>query len=115
MIFIIGGACQGKTAYAKELLGENGQLADDYHRQVWRQLKEGKDPLALAESFLQKKKEEGRKGELVIVSSETGCGLVPVDSFEREYRELCGRVNCYFAKEASRVFRVICGIGSQIK
>lgn len=30
--------------------------------------------------------------DLVIVCDEIGCGLVPVDAFEREYREAVGRI-----------------------
>ena len=52
---------------------------------------------------------------LVIISDEIGYGLVPVDVFEREYREKSGRVNCYLAEKADQVIRVVCGIGSRIK
>jgi adenosyl cobinamide kinase/adenosyl cobinamide phosphate guanylyltransferase len=53
--------------------------------------------------------------ELVIISAELGCGVVPADRFLREYREVSGRVNCYFAREARQVIRVICGVGTKIK
>ncbi len=46
---------------------------------------------------------------------EIGCGLVPVDAFEREYREAVGRIMTGLTKKAVRADRVICGIGYVIK
>lgn len=106
MVLIIGGACQGKTAYAREQFG-GYTLIDDYHLKVKEQLKAGLDPLEEAQKLTEE--------ELVVISNEIGCGLVPVDAFEREYREQSGRVNCYFAGKAQQVIRVICGIGTRIK
>ena len=40
---------------------------------------------------------------------------MPVDSFERKYRDVNGRVNCFLAENAEQVIRVICGIGKRIK
>ena len=109
MILIIGGACQGKTAYAKEHFEKEYTIIDEYHLKVRDQLKEGKDPCKEAEKLLM-------KGEdCVIISNEVGYGLVPVDAFDREYREAVGRVNCYLAGKASQVIRIICGIGTTIK
>lgn len=109
MILIIGGACQGKTAYAKEHFEKEYTIIDEYHLKVRDQLKEGKDPFKEAEKLLM----EGE--DCVIISNEVGYGLVPVDAFEREYREAVGRVNCYLAGKASQVIRIICGIGTTIK
>lgn len=54
-------------------------------------------------------------GELLIVSDEVGYGVVPIDAFERRYRETVGRVCTELAAASSRVHRVICGIGTVIK
>ena len=51
----------------------------------------------------------------IVITTETGCGLVPVDKDERLLREKIGRVNCALAKAAERVDRVVCGIGQCIK
>lgn len=109
MILIIGGAYQGKTAYAKTHFGNEYTIVNSYHLTVKEQLKEGKDPFKEASALLK------GNDKCVIISDEVGYGLVPVDAFEREYREAVGRVNCYFAKEAEQVIRVICGIGTKIK
>ena len=53
--------------------------------------------------------------DIVIVSDEIGYGIVPVDRFEREYREAVGRVCTELAVYADKVFRVVCGIGIKVK
>ncbi|MBR1693541.1 MAG: bifunctional adenosylcobinamide kinase/adenosylcobinamide-phosphate guanylyltransferase [Lachnospiraceae bacterium] len=114
MIFIIGGAYQGKTAYAQEYMRthchESYTLFNHYHLKVREQLKEGADPMKEAKKLL----EEGGEG-LLIISDEVGYGLVPTDAFEREYREQSGRVNCFFAAQAEQVIRIVSGIGMRLK
>jgi adenosylcobinamide kinase/adenosylcobinamide-phosphate guanylyltransferase len=107
MIFVVGGAYQGKNEYAKNNF--DCEIISGYHLRVREQLKEGKDPLKEAERLIDKNE------NIVIVSDELGYGLVPVDEFERRYREVNGRVNCYFAGRAEAVIRVVCGIGQRIK
>ena len=51
----------------------------------------------------------------VIISDEVGNGIVPIEAFEREYRERTGRILVELAKKAEEVERVICGIGQKIK
>ncbi|MDD6207100.1 MAG: bifunctional adenosylcobinamide kinase/adenosylcobinamide-phosphate guanylyltransferase [Clostridiales bacterium] len=107
MIFIFGGAGQGQEAYAKEQYGE--KLLFDFHLKVREWMKQGKDPMEETKSILKE------QPDVVIVSTEIGCGVVPVDSFEREYREETGRACCYLASQAKKVIRVLCGIGMVIK
>ena len=124
MEMIIGGAYQGKTAYAKqrypqlewvdgalvsetELMVAQGVL--DFQEYIRRELEEDRDVSDLAERLI--------KGnpELVIVSQEVGYGVVPVDAFDRKYREAVGRVCTKLAGHSRRVTRVLCGIGTVIK
>ncbi|MCI9019059.1 MAG: cobinamide kinase, partial [Lachnospiraceae bacterium] len=53
--------------------------------------------------------------EAVIVVNELGSGVVPIDAFDRNYRETTGRICCELAKKAREVHRVVCGIGMVIK
>ena len=53
--------------------------------------------------------------DTVIICDEVGNGIVPLDSFEREYRERLGRLLCEIAAKAERVERIVCGIGQRIK
>lgn len=102
------------------LLWEDGNDADpdcifqcggmtSFHVFVRRWLKEGKDAEELVRQIMNKTKLS------VIVSDEIGCGLVPVDSFEREYREKAGRIMTELCRNADRVDRVTCGIEKRIK
>ncbi|MDY3917644.1 MAG: bifunctional adenosylcobinamide kinase/adenosylcobinamide-phosphate guanylyltransferase [Candidatus Limivivens sp.] len=126
MKLIIGGACQGKLAYACRLTGwEPEAFADGhscefeeldtcrgmygFHEYLRRMLSEGRDLSGLAERIFKK------NPDVVLISNEVGYGVVPVDAFERQYREVCGRVCCALTAKASEVHRVICGVGMVIK
>lgn len=109
MIFVVGGAYQGKKEYALKEFGKEYKIVNDYHLKVRNQLKEEKNIFEEAEKIL------SENDNIVIISNELGCGIVPVDPFEREYREQNGRINCFLAKRADKVIRVICGVGVRIK
>ena len=53
--------------------------------------------------------------ELILVCDEVGCGIVPMEVFEREYRESVGRICCVLAQWAEQVIRVCCGLGTVIR
>lgn len=55
------------------------------------------------------------KGCGAVLLREVGCGIVPVDAGEREWRERAGRLGCLLAAEAEAVVRVTCGIGRVVK
>ena len=124
MRIITGGAFQGKRAFAEKLYPgvewtDGGRCALDeirtcravygFHEFVKRWLEQGKSWEELASLML----EENR--DLILICDEIGCGLVPVDAFEREYRESTGRIMNALAEQAERVDRVVCGIGRRIK
>ncbi len=126
MKLIIGGAFQGKLAYASaaaEIAPE--EFADGavcgfevldtcrgmnhFHEYVRRYLAEGRSVEELPERIVQK------NPEVVLVANELGCGIVPMDPFERQFREAFGRLCCRLAQEAKEVHRVICGLGTVIR
>ena len=105
---IIGGAYQGKAAYAKaqfpdvdwkfggeiteeELLKAAGVLG--FQEYIRKALKAGEDLTGLAEKLAQQ----------------------DPDAFERQYREAVGRVCTALAAKSRRVTRVVCGIGTVLK
>ena len=51
----------------------------------------------------------------ILVTDEIGYGIVPVDPFEREYREETGRICCLLAEKSEEVWRVCCGLGTRLK
>jgi len=89
-------------------IGETVVL-NHFHLWVRNRLETGKDPEREIKDFLE------RFPDCVIICDEIGNGIVPVDAFERSYRERTGRILITLAKEAEEVVRVVCGIGQKIK
>lgn len=124
MELIIGGAFQGKSEYAKKHFPKinwvNGNDIDEeqllnaqgilrFHEYIKNEMKQKHDVSALAKKIIE------RNPQVVLVSDEVGYGVVPVDAFERAYREAVGRTCTELAAYSSRVTRVICGTGMVIK
>ena len=121
---IIGGAFQGKTQYATKTypgleltdgfncpLDEIGNCVaiNKFHSFTRRWLLEGRTNEALLTIL-------GKNENIqLLISDEIGYGLVPIDDFEREYREFHGRVMTELAEKADCVERVVCGIPQRIK
>ena len=51
----------------------------------------------------------------VVIATETGCGVSPLDPRERRNREAAGRLSCLLAERAETVVRVCCGIPQVLK
>lgn len=124
MEMVIGGACQGKTAWAEhsypsvswkkgEELDESGLFAAEgvtgFHRYIRKEMQQGHDVSELAARLIEK------NPEVILVTDEVGYGVVPMDAFERAYREAVGRVCTALAAHSRRVTRVVCGIGTVIR
>lgn len=134
MKLVIGGFAQGKLGYVmqhfsiekenvvdmadkKKLLDRDVEKTDNgssivlYHFHIWV-----KNGLAIG-NYPEKELEKLIKQfpDCIIVSDEIGNGIVPMDAFDREYRDRLGRILINLAKEADEVVRVICGIGQKIK
>ena len=101
MKLVIGGAFQGKFHFAKEHFSHVEEWLDGchcrrseifscsgmvhFHDFIKRELQEGRTVEGLAEEIIEK------NPEIIIVSNELGYGIVPVDPFDRKYREAVGR------------------------
>lgn len=126
MELVIGGAFQGKREAARKMFGIRPEEWIDgrscssqelyickgihhFHEYIRRVLKEQGDTERLAAELLEK------NPEIIIVSDEIGYGIVPLDAFERLWREQTGRICCQLAAESSHVVRVVAGIGTVIK
>ena len=131
MKLIIGGYSQGKLDYIKnkysvdekcifdydlpskeELEKEENKgviIIDKLHKWVKKRIKEGGRPEEEIASFVKK------KADCIVICDEIGNGIVPMDPFERVYRERCGRILCSLAEQAEEVERVVCGIPQKIK
>ena len=51
----------------------------------------------------------------VVIATETGCGVIPLDPRERRNREAAGRLSCLLAERAENVVRICCGIPQVLK
>ncbi len=51
----------------------------------------------------------------IILFTETGSGLVPLEAEERRVRESAGRLAVLLAQQADEVYRVVCGLSTQLK
>lgn len=126
MEFVIGGAYQGKKEAACRLFGlDAGDLADgsicemqeifqcravfNFHEYIRRMLAEKESVEGLAEEIGK------RNPNIVIISNEIGYGIVPLDAFERLWREQTGRVCCRIAQQSEHVIRVVAGVENVIK
>ncbi len=126
MWLISGGAYQGKLHYALMLTGRKEKdvadgkdcsiqellkkpVVNHFHLWIERMLKEEKDIYSLVNQMIE------HNPNIVIIVDELGCGIVPIDPYERIYREVTGRICCHLAKMAKQVHRVSCGIGMVIK
>ena len=109
MRLIIGGAHQGKLQYALSL----GYTMED----VACSLPTDK-PILYGLQNLTRENPDLTLQELpdgIIICDELGCGVVPLDRADRQWRERTGRLCCQIAAQADHVDRIFCGIPMQLK
>ena len=58
---------------------------------------------------------EEHGANLILISDEIGGGIVPMDAFDREWREVTGRILCRLAEQAQKVVRIVMGLPQIIK
>lgn len=104
MILLIGGSYQGKTEYARENFKEK-RILNGFHMIIKEMLENGSkiDLSKILENYD------------VVISDEIGNGIVPLDKFERLWREETGRALCEIAKASDEVYRIYAGIPVRIK
>ena len=107
MIFVTGPLGAGKQTCICRVLGwSEAEFAQRAIRDVQDMAAEAEDLAALAD----------RLSEFsVVLSTEVGGGVVPVDRSERERREKAGRLACLLAQRAETVIRVQCGLPQILK
>ena len=126
MILITGGAWQGKTAYAvSHYCLEDKDIADGavcspvdvltapavshFHLLIRRMMENDEDPDAYSQRLMRE------NPDLIVITDEIGCGIVPMDPFERAWREKTGRICISLAAFSRKVIRMNCGIAAVIK
>lgn len=111
MKLVIGGAFQGQLAFARTL-GEEAYILSDVQEYIRKGLLKGSSRDEIEAELFEKIEAEPL---LILTANEIGYGIVPMDPFEREYREAVGRIMCKIAARASEVYRVAAGIPMKIK
>ena len=122
MIFVFGGAYQGKRDFVKENFSvQDGdeRILDNINEWIRNLVEDNRDSDAGLDALLldisEREKELPQGREVIIIMNDVSQGLVPMDPVERAYREANGRAMIKLAGEASAVYRVFCGIGTRIK
>lgn len=113
MILIIGGRGAGKKTYARQLgfsdrdfgnsVDDDSPVLVDLHDFL-------RSYIRIEEDFVDKAQKKA-----IIICSEVGCGVVPMDPEERRWRDLVGRTCALLAARADKVVRLCCGIPQIIK
>lgn len=109
MIFVTGPLFAGKQEYIMDTLG---WAEADFDAFAVRDVQDLAAELtaeqlpALADTLSEKK---------VVIATEVGGGVVPVDLAERQRREAAGRLACLLAERADTVIRVCCGLPRFLK
>ena len=101
MIFVTGPLYAEKREYIRNALGLSEAAFSA--RAVWdvQELAPGAELPVLADRLAEKD---------IVIATELGGGLVPIDRAEREKREAAGRLACMLAERADTVIRVFCGL-----
>lgn len=102
MILIIGGSNQGKLDFAKTMFPDKvDKIIDNFEEHI-RDTVESNEDISVP-------------SDAIVICDDISKGIVPIDSFERKYREHHGRALCKLASEAKEVYEVLYGIGKKIK
>lgn len=126
MHIFIGGAHNGKRAYVKKLLKEQGKSNVQWIEGMPPQ--HGENPLVIAgiESWLAETElsedalfpylmESFTNREVILILTDIGRGIVPVEHEQRHLRDVCGRLYQRLFSEANEVTRIWYGIAQIVK
>lgn len=124
MIFIFGGAYQGKTAFVKEAfslcdadiytcsgaeIDFSRRCIDSVERFTLACTQQGIDPV----EYFRAHRDEWRQS--ILVCRDMFCGVVPMGAETRAWRQDTGRLTQYLSREAEQVSRVFCGLEQRLK
>lgn len=107
MIFVTGPLYAGKKEYIRGALGlSREEFAQCAVWDVQELAADAPDLEALAQRLSRYR---------VVIATEVGGGVVPVDPEQRRTREAAGRLACLLAERADQVIRVCCGLPQRLK
>lgn len=121
----IGGAYNGKTDYVKEQVAQSGRVMAWYDGSLppvgtdpvvvnnvheWLAQFEGTEEEAIALWL-----ERLANRESIVILTDIGRGIVPMDAKDRAFRDKCGRLYQGFIAQAENVTQIWYGIAKNIK
>ena len=120
MILIFGGAYQGKLDFAKEAVGITdedvftcGAGEIDFSKRCIYKIEEftahHEDPIGYFEAHRENWQDS------ILILQDIFCGVVPMGSENRAWRQRTGRLAQYLSKEAKQVSRIFCGLEQRLK
>ena len=125
MVFVFGGAYQGKLDFVRETFGVKeeeivrcdqdgtpdltGRVIYGIEEMTYGMTRRGED----AEKWIAD--HMAAFEDKILVCTDISRGLVPMDPVERAWREINGRCMNRIAARADEVWSVFCGIGSRVK
>lgn len=124
MKLIIGGAWQGKRAFAQSAFGLKDSdiftcvdSSIDFSAPCVEKLEEftlacvraGVEPLDVFRAH------EAEWADTILICQDIFCGVVPMDADLREWRNATGRLCQYLTARADRVSRIFCGLEQRLK
>lgn len=126
MIFVIGGSYQGKRDFIRKTYNLNEEdffvcTEDTQEIDFSKRAIEHIEQFALGcvrrgeEPSNYWKAHAAQWDNLILISDDVSCGVVPIDETIRAWREASGRANNYLAGKAEHVWRVFCGLGQVLK
>ena len=124
MVFIIGGAYQGKLTYAKaafhlsseDIFTCNGTEID-FRKRCIRSIEEFTYACVQAKTDAVKYFTAHRAEweNSILICRDIFCGVVPLGAENRAWRQETGRLCRYLSAEAKQVSRVFCGLEQRLK
>jgi len=126
MILVFGGVYQGKLAYALKRFGlTEGDVhfcnEEDTAVPMGKRIVNEIDRwiLALVRADMDVEEKIGQfvenNRDAIVICSDISCGVVPVDSILRNWREAVGRSLGLLAQDSGEVIRLFCGIPTRLK
>lgn len=124
MIFIVGGAYQGKLDFAREALQIpeeeifhcSGSEIDFSKRCInaievfsLACVRKGEDP----RDYFTAHREQWQ--DSILICQDISCGVVPMEREMRQWRDANGRLCQYLSSEAKQVSRIFCGLEQRLK
>ncbi len=120
MILIIGGAYQGKLDFVKDTFGITdadvytcGAGEIDFSKRCIYRIEEftshHDDPIGYFKSHREDWQDH------ILILQDIFCGVVPMGTENRVWRQRTGRLAQYLSREANQVSRIFCGLEQRLK